>query len=382
MSAGLSLQPFTDFAAAFDIGRYQPVPDDWWVAVSDVIDSTAAISRGRYKDVNLAGAATIAAVLNACACDDLPFAFGGDGGVVFVPPEFRPACSNALKGVQRMCGEVLGLKLRSALIPVAELRKRGRDVLVAIHDLGSGRMLAMLAGGGTDAADKLCKSAEGTEFAVTLAEGECDLTGLSCRWEPLRSKRGVIVTLVVQARDTASSLHPIYGDIYSRITAVTGGNSSPVKQGALSLRWPPSGMAREAALQRGCMPKRKILLHGAVYLASLASGATIAGFDARKYRDSLPRHSDYRKFADSLHMVIDCTQEQAESIRAGLDAVWQQGKIDYGTHIAGAALMTCFVRNTEEAGHVHFIDGAEGGYALAALDMRRRMGALRALSVV
>ena len=72
-------------------------------------------------------------------------------------------------------------------------------------------------------------------------------------------------------------------------------------------------------------------------------------------------------------MVIDCTAAQADAIRAVLDAEWKRGTIDYGTHTANAALMTCFVRNTEETGHIHFIDGADGGYALAAADMKRRM---------
>jgi len=75
MTGLLSLAPFADFAAAFDVDRYSTVPDGWFVAVSDVIDSTAAIKSGRYKDVNMAGAATIASVLNACGRDDLPFSF-------------------------------------------------------------------------------------------------------------------------------------------------------------------------------------------------------------------------------------------------------------------------------------------------------------------
>jgi len=77
-------------------------------------------------------------------------------------------------------------------------------------------------------------------------------------------------------------------------------------------------------------------------------------------------------------MVIDCTQAQADDIVALLETEHRRGGIDFGTHRAGAALMTCFVRNTQEAGHVHFIDGAEGGYALAALDMKRRMSETRA----
>jgi hypothetical protein len=376
MTASLVLSPFTDFAAAFDVDRYRPVPNDWLVAVSDVVDSTAAIANGRYKDVNMAGAATIACVLNACGRDDLPFAFGGDGGVVFVPPEFAPACRSALSAVKRLCGEVMGLRLRAAAIPVAELRKRGREVLVAAHDLGSGRMLAMLAGGGADTAEKLCKSAEGAAFAVTEAKGECDLSGLSCRWQPLRAERGVIMTLVVQARDQASVLPAIYRAIYARIGAIIGADYSPVKKSALAMRWPPRGLALEAALQgrQGRFKrKRRIMLEAAVSRASLASGKALGGFDARGYRDSLPRHSDYRKYADSLRMVIDCTSEQADAICALLKTEWQIGGVDFGTHRASAALMTCFVRNTLETGHVHFIDGAEGGYALAALDLKRRM---------
>jgi hypothetical protein len=256
------------------------------------------------------------------------------------------------------------------------LRKRGREVLVAMHDLGSGRVLAMLAGGGTELAEKLCKSQAGAEFAIQGGDGACDLSGLSCRWEPLSPERGAILALVVQSSDRAPVLPAIYRQIYARIGVVTGENFSPVKRNALSTRWPPRGMMLEAALggrkDRG-KRQRRIMLEGAASLVSLKSGKVVGGFDARAYRDSVPRHSDYRKYADSLRMVIDCTTEEANAIRASLDAEWRRGTIDYGAHIASAALMTCFVRNTKEAGHVHFIDAAEGGYALAALDLKRRM---------
>ena len=48
-----------------DEARYVPIPDDWFVALSDVVRSTAAIEQGRYRAVNFAGAAAITAVRNA-----------------------------------------------------------------------------------------------------------------------------------------------------------------------------------------------------------------------------------------------------------------------------------------------------------------------------
>jgi DUF3095 family protein len=379
--SALSLQPFTDFAFAFDASRYRPIPGDWSVAVSDVVNSTDAIARGAYKDVNMAGAATIAGILNACARDDLPFAFGGDAGMVFLPPEFEAQTRAALSGVKRMCADILNLNLRCSLIPVAELRKRGKDALVAAHDLGSGRILAMLAGGGIEIAERLCKAPEGASFAIPIAEGECDLTGLSCRWEPLNPEHGAIMALVVHAHDSESVLPAIYRDIYAKIGGVTGAHASPAKPGAFSMKWPSANLEKEVAFggAQGRLKRRvRILMEGAFTLLSLANGKTYGGFNARTYRDSLPVHSDYRKYADSLRMVIDCTPAQADAIEAMLDAEWRNGAIDYGTHIAKAALMTCFVRNTEDAGHVHFIDGADGGYALAALDMKKRMAGTKA----
>jgi hypothetical protein len=35
--------------------------------------------------------------------------------------------------------------------------------------------------------------------------------------------------------------------------------------------------------------------------------------------------------------------------------------------------MTCFIRRLEEGGHVHFIDGNDGGYAMAAVELKAQI---------
>jgi hypothetical protein len=78
---------YRDFADLLDTDLYQPLPDDWFVGITDVIDSTSAIASGRYKDVNYAGASAIAALGNAWSSFDFPFVFRGDGAAFAVHPD-------------------------------------------------------------------------------------------------------------------------------------------------------------------------------------------------------------------------------------------------------------------------------------------------------
>jgi hypothetical protein len=70
---------FDGFASIMDPARYQALPDDWVLGLTDVVSSTKAIEEGRYKAVNTAGASVIAAVSNALGGRKFPFVFGGDG---------------------------------------------------------------------------------------------------------------------------------------------------------------------------------------------------------------------------------------------------------------------------------------------------------------
>jgi len=57
-----SVPVFRGFARLMDPALYVRLPDDWTVGIADVVQSTAAIAAKRYKAVNMAGAAVIAAV--------------------------------------------------------------------------------------------------------------------------------------------------------------------------------------------------------------------------------------------------------------------------------------------------------------------------------
>ncbi len=52
---------FRGFSSLMDPKLYSPLPDDWTIGVADIVESTRAIAAQRYKAVNMAGAAVIAA---------------------------------------------------------------------------------------------------------------------------------------------------------------------------------------------------------------------------------------------------------------------------------------------------------------------------------
>jgi hypothetical protein len=47
-----------------------------------------------------------------------------------------------------------------------------------------------------------------------------------------------------------------------------------------------------------------------------------------------------------------------------------RGIARYGLHRQDAAMMTCFTPSALRSDHVHFIDGARGGYASAATALK------------
>src|SRR3954447_22490978 len=117
-----SIPVFRGFGSLMDPALYSPLPDDWTVGVADIVESTKAIADKRYKAVNMAGAAVIAAVTNALEGREFPFVFGGDGASFAVGPDDAAAAREGLAATVIWVREDLGLAMRIALVPLADIR--------------------------------------------------------------------------------------------------------------------------------------------------------------------------------------------------------------------------------------------------------------------
>lgn len=374
---------FDEFRDVANLSHYRPLPDGWVLAVADVVSSGEAIANGRYKMVNMAGAAVITAVLNTLGRTTFPFVFGGDGAVIAAPGERSQDVSDALAAVARWIAEDLGLEMRVALIPVSDIRAAGRDVLVARLGSGAELTFAMLAGGGAAWAEAQMKQGR---FAVPVAPAGTrpDLSGLSCRWNPIAAHNGHILSIIaVQAgRGTQDAFGALVSDIVA-IAARSANSSNPIPEQGPQPSLSIGGVGAEARAQmaRGhrLRARLRIIFEILVTVISYRTNLTIGGFNARDYGQQLAKNTDFRKYDDGLKMTLDVDDEGLRQIEARLAEAAAKGTCYYGLHRQASALVTCIVPSHLGADHMHFIDGAGGGYAQAASRMKTEMAGRRAM---
>src|ERR1700736_1605426 len=364
---------FPGFASLMEPSLYSPLPVDWSIGVADIVESTKAIAQARYKAVNMAGASVIAAVTNALEGREFPFVFGGDGASFAVSPDDLERAREALAATAIWVEESLNLVMRVALVPVAAVRAQGFDVRVARFGPSANLSYAMFSGGGLGWAEAAMKRGE---FAVPKASPgtQPDLTGLSCRFEEIPSVRGLILSvLVVAARGAAAgAFRKLIEDIIALVERSPDAGR-PVPPGGPPLRWPPAGVEFEArAARRGPLFKRRafVLANTLFVYLVMRFGISVGGFVPKTYVQQVVENSDFRKYDDGLRMILDCTAELAVALTQRLAAAASAGVARYGLHRQDAAMMTCFTPSALRSDHVHFIDGARGGYAAAATALK------------
>jgi hypothetical protein len=189
-----------------------------------------------------------------------------------------------------------------------------------------------------------------------------------------------MLTLMAASADGENAA--IFTELRKRIQAVLGGDeerAAPVSNSALRFRLPPTGLKLEALARAG---RRQfwttylpLLLQTLVQGWAERFGTRVGPYDAPKYRQEMLAQTDYRKFDGMLRMVLDVTPAQADALEAMLTEEHAAGRVNFGLHRADAALMTCLVFDLVAADHVHFIDGGDGGFALAATQFKAQVQA-------
>ncbi|WP_137129107.1 DUF3095 domain-containing protein [Rhizobium sp. FY34] len=370
-----SLPVFTQFEGVADTRNYMPLPGGWVLAVADVIGSTKAIAAGHYKAVNMAGAAVISAVLNAVGTQDYPFIFGGDGAMVALPAAHANNAAQALSDVRKWTAGELGLELRIALVPVDDVRAQGLEVSIARFAASPHASYAMFNGGGASWAEQQMKAGRYAIDRKSLSPP--DLTGLSCRWSPILAQNGEIVSIIAKptSPDNMQAFRRLVSEIIS-ITAEQNRAGHPVPEQGPRLAFSREGIAAEVAATPASagrvIPWLSIGLQVFLTYVLHRLNITLGRFDPRSYTRDVAANSDFRKFDDGLKMTVDVDEAHRLRIEALLLQAEAAGVCHYGLHRQDSALVTCLVLSPMTRDHMHFIDGAHGGYALAASQLSHK----------
>jgi hypothetical protein len=305
--------------------------------------------------------------------------FGGDGALVAFPATATATVREALSAVQAWVADELGLTMRAAIVPIADIRARGLDVRVARFQASGEVSYAMFTGGGASWAEAEMKAGR-FRIDPALAGTRPDLTGLSCRWNPIEARHGEIVSIIAVpgAAGSGKAFQQLVADIVALVgEEERGGHPVPLEGPGFS--FPPKGLEAEA---RALAPKGKrfwpkLMILGQTALIGVLSKfrMSLGRFDPILYRSDVVRNSDFRKFDDGLKMTVDLDRESLRRIEERLERAEREGVCSYGLHRQDSALMTCIVATPLQRDHIHFIDGASGGYAMAATSLKAKTAA-------
>lgn len=370
------------FGQIFEQSYFHDVPSDWWVVLTDVQGSTKAIEAGRYKDVNSAGSLAVIALANLLGHMDFPFCFGGDGVTCLVSGDQAELARGVLAGVGPVVRQAFELSLRQTMIPVSELYRRGFSLKLAKLQVSPQYAQAVLDGDALDEAERIMKRSEpGYQVSDGGPEAiEPDLTGYSCRWQDFPSPRDETLALIVKFRlQNPEYLHRFL----KAVEAEVGGPEThhPLRLEASKPVWSTPGLNREVRVltgaDRGAMAVWTRLGIRAQILGTLFCGAVGLRFrmgkkDISAVRQDNIRSSDYRKYDNSLKMVLAVSRQARVRLQRLLAKEAEAERLYFGLHITDRAMLTCLLK-TQTGQEVHFVDAADGGYAMAAKHLKAQM---------
>lgn len=178
---------------------------DWIIIGTDVENSTAAITAGRYKDVTVAGAIGTISIANITGSLDFPFFFGGDGMVFLLPGRYRSDVLDVPADVRQTVREISELSLRAGIVSVGELRRRGHDLRIGRVKITE-RYSQAIADERALAAFDILLTDDTDATVIRPADASCpggrraDFRGFSCLRNDIKSGRGETVSLIVLPR--------------------------------------------------------------------------------------------------------------------------------------------------------------------------------------
>jgi hypothetical protein len=352
---------------------FQKIPEDWHVIITDIKNSTLAVFNGSHENVNLIATGSIVTVLNLAFKNNIsvPFFFGGDGATFIVPPSIAVKSLEALLLFKANTKTNFNLELRVGSVTVADIYEHGHTLNVSKFSISEYFSIPILLGNGLDYAEKVIKGEDYLLAHNTVSEEEPDLSGMQCRWDkiaPPDNTNEIVTLLVVATAGTPQS--EIFSSVISLMDEIYGTpeERQPISVSKLKLKTTFNRLSIEMLNRIGKIKVFKLVQN---WLINLIGYFYLRSKKGKTYLDLLVKMSDTLVIDGKINTVISGTEAQRKKLQAALDVLEQEGKILYGLHLSSESIMSCYVRDMKD-GHIHFVDGADGGYTMAATMLKTK----------
>jgi len=362
------------------IDLFKAVPNDWYVVVADVQDSTLAVANGFHNEVNLAATGSIIAVLNAIKNQPktykIAYFFGGDGATFLVPPELIGRVSSIIEDYRTHVSKNLFLNLRIGQIKISDIIVTGHTITIAKHRLTEYLTIPIILGTGLKYAEQVIKDSFVLEKSNKTLVTPVNLMGMECRWDEIKPSADVnkIVCLLISCDDDETQT-AVYSDVLLKIQEIFGSmdERQPISRTKLKLDASVSKLRKEMSARIGKFKLGYLLKNwfytnlGSIYFKYFEEG--------KLYLDRISLLSDTLMIDGTINTVLEGSTSKIEALQEYLDAVEHEGKLSYGIHVTYASVMSCYVQDRKDK-HIHFVDGTEGGYTSAALMLKEKKSLL------
>lgn len=376
-------QPIPEVLAREEL--FSNAPGDWHVVVADIINSTEAVASGRHADVNLIAAGCLIAVLNVTKSlnIEIPYFFGGDGGTVLVPSEMLEAAIAGLHAHKQNSLDNFSLNLRVGSISIKEIVAAGYEIKIAKVEESPGFNKSLLIGNGIKYAEYIIKKNAGTGNRLSSAEQDLlNMEGMECKWDKIRPPASEleVVCFLIEAIDEKKQA-TLYCDILKRLDKEYGDiqKRHPITINMLKFKIDFNKLRKEMIARYS---KWKPFYFLKESLRSIAGkfffkyNLRVNNLRANDYLNQLITFSEILTIDGRINTIVSGNSDNRKRFVSYLQELEKQNLIVFGHYVSTASIMTCYVQNMENK-HVHFIDGADGGYTEAAKELKPKLAALR-----
>ncbi|SEO72110.1 Protein of unknown function [Mucilaginibacter gossypiicola] len=346
---------------------FDNVPADWHIIITDIKGSTFAVSSGQHENLNFVATGSIVSVLNIAFKHHItvPFFFGGDGATFIVPAPIVDTVMQALVLYKDNTRKNFDLELRTGIVPVKQVYDEGYKLCISKYCTTGNFTIPVVLGNGLSYAEKMIKGREDEPFDYMAQEGELDLTGMQCRWDKIPPPQNAdeVVSLLVVAREENKQAE-VFKKVICYIDEIYGGpeKRQPISVPKLKLKSTFDRLGREMKVKLGKIKVMELLKEWMVMLYGYIYFNTKEG---KHYLNRLVEMSDTLVIDGKINTVISGTSAQRKKLQEVLTKLEKDGELYFGFHVSRESVMSCYVRDLED-GHIHFVDGSEGGYTKAA----------------